>query len=92
MKQSWFHKLLLKVHVLELHKSMVIPLEEVGINKAKNAEKNIISSDSTLRNTLPPQLKNISAWYKLMCVFCLVYPPKILIHMNYYGAIVIRKS
>ena len=39
---------------------MVIPPEEVGLKKARDAENNIIISYSTLHNILPPQRKNVT--------------------------------
>ena len=46
---------------------MIIPSEEGGLDEERDAEYNIIISDSTLRNILPNQLKNMSAHYKAMC-------------------------
>ena len=46
---------------------MVNPPEEGGLKEARYACNNIIISDSAIRNILPPQLKNISAWYKVIC-------------------------
>ena len=37
---------------------MVIPPEEGGFKEARDADNNIIISDSTLNNILPPQLNN----------------------------------
>ena len=48
---------------------MVSPPEEGGIKEARDADNNIIISDSTLRPILPPQLKNMSARYKVLCGF-----------------------
>ena len=39
---------------------MVIPIEEGGLKDKRDAEDKIIISDSTLRNILPPQLKNMN--------------------------------
>ena len=61
-------KLLLQAYVRELHNTMVIPLEEGGIKEARDADNNIIIRDSTLLLILPPQLKKMSTWYKVMCV------------------------
>ena len=60
-------KLLLKVFVWELHNSMVITPEEGGLKEARDADNNIIISDSKLQPTIQPQLKNMSARYKVMC-------------------------
>ena len=32
-----------------------------------DSDNNIIISDSTLRNIFPPQLKNMTSWYKVIC-------------------------
>ena len=45
----------------------MIPLEQVWVNKERNAENNIIIIDSTLRKILPSQLKNMTDKYKVMC-------------------------
>ena len=46
---------------------MVIILEE-GVHKDEmDAEDNIIISDSTLHNILPPQLNNMTDQYKVTC-------------------------
>ena len=60
-------KLLLKLFVREQYNSTVIPLEEGGMKEARDTKDNIIISDSTLRNILPPQINKITAWYKFMC-------------------------
>ena len=62
-----FSKFLFQVSVRELYSSIVIHHLEGGLKKARDAEDNIIISDSTLRNILPPQLKKMTAQYKLMC-------------------------
>ena len=48
---------------------MLIPTEEGGIKKSIYPDNNIIIIDSTLRHTFPPQLKNMTSRYKVMC-FC----------------------
>ena len=50
-------KLLLQVSVQELHNNMVSPTKEGGPKEARYKENNIIISDSTLLNIIPPQLK-----------------------------------
>ena len=60
-------KLLVCVSVIELHNIMVISPEEGVIKEARDADNNIIISDSTLRNFLPPILKNMSSQCKVMC-------------------------
>ena len=51
---------------------MVSPPEEGGIKDARNTDNNNIISDSTPRQILTPQLKKMSARYKIMfgCDFC----------------------
>ena len=46
---------------------MVSPPEEGGLKQAMHAYNNIIISDSTLYYILPPQLKNMTSQYKVMC-------------------------
>ena len=53
-------KFLLQVPVRELHNRMVSPPEEGRTKEARYAEDKIIISDSTLRNILPLQLKNMN--------------------------------
>ena len=44
------------------------------LKETRDADKNIITSDSIICNILPPQLKKVSAWYKVMCgCDCLIY-------------------
>ena len=60
-------KLLLQVSVRELHNSLVSDPNDVGIKDARDEDDKIIISDSTFRSLLPPQLKQTSAKYKVMC-------------------------
>ena len=60
-------KLLLQVTIRELHNSIIISPEEGGLKEARCSDNNISISGSTLRSILPPQLNNISSWYKFMC-------------------------
>ena len=53
-------KLLLQVSAQELHNKMVSTLEEGGLKEARDEENNIIISNYTLCNILPPKLKNTS--------------------------------
>ena len=62
-----FPKLLQQVSVRELHNSLVSDPENVWIEEARDAENNIIISDSTLRELFPPQLKQMSSHYKVIC-------------------------
>ena len=57
---------LLRVSIRELHNSLVNISVYVGFKESRDAENNIIISDSTLRSLLPPQLKK-SSRYKFMC-------------------------
>ena len=60
-------KLLLQVSVRELHNSLVSDPNDGGIKDARDEDGKIIISDSTFRSLLPPQLKQMSARYKIMC-------------------------
>ena len=52
---------------------MVSPPEEGVLKDTRDEENNIIISDSTKQNILPPQLKNMTSWYKVMggCACCI---------------------
>ena len=60
-------KFLLQVYVRELHNSLVSDPNDGGLKDARDEDGKIIISDSTLRSLLPPQLKQISTRYKIMC-------------------------
>ena len=60
-------KLLLQVSVRELHTSLVTYPNDGGLKDARDEDGKIIISDSTLRSLLPPQLKQISSRYEIMC-------------------------
>ena len=60
-------KLLLQVSVRELHNSLVSYPNDVSLKDARDEDGKIIISDSTLRSLLPPQLKEKSARYNIMC-------------------------
>ena len=60
-------KLLLQVSVRELNNRLVIDKNDGGIKDARDKDDNIIISDSTLHSLLPPQLKQMSERYKVMC-------------------------
>ena len=60
-------KLLPQVSVIELHNSFVSDPNYGGIKYDRDEDGKIIISYSTLRSLLPPQLKQISAQYKVMC-------------------------
>ena len=68
-------ELLLQVSVRELHNSLVSDPMYGGLKDARDENGKIIISDSTLRSLLTPQLKQVSAPYKIMCgceccIFC----------------------
>ena len=60
-------KLLLHVSVRELHDRLVSDPNDGCLKDEKYEDDNIIISDSTLISLLPPQLKRMSARYKVMC-------------------------
>ena len=60
-------KFLLQVSVRENFKSMASPPQEGLIKKTRDEENDIIISNSMLCNILPPKIKYMSAWYKVMC-------------------------
>ena len=60
-------KLLLHESIRELHNSLVSDPNDGSLKDARDEHDNIIISDSTLRSLLPPQLKQISARYKVIC-------------------------
>ena len=67
-------KFLLQVSVRELHNNLVIDTNDGSIKDSRDEDDNIIISDSTLRSLLPPQLKQISARYKVRCgCKCCIY-------------------
>ena len=53
--------------VRDLHNSLVSDPNDGGLKDARDEDGKIIISDSTLRSLLPPQLKQISERYKMMC-------------------------
>ena len=59
--------LLLQMFVRELNNSLVSYPKDGGLKEARNAENNIIISDSTLRSLLPTQLLKTPARYKVIC-------------------------
>ena len=60
-------KLLLQVSVIELNNSLVSDPNDGGLKYATDEDDNIIISDSKLCSMLPPQLKQMSAHYKVIC-------------------------
>ena len=71
-------KLLLQVSVRELHNSLVSDPNDGGLKDARDEDGKIIISDSTLHSLLPPQLKQMSARYKVMCdCECCIYAKSI---------------
>ena len=60
--------------VRELYNSLVSDTHDGGLKNARDEYGKIIISESTLRSLLPPQLKQISAQYKVMCgCECCIY-------------------
>ena len=51
----------------ELHNILVSDTHDGGLKDSRDEYGKIIISDSTLRSLLPPQLKQVSARYKIMC-------------------------
>ena len=65
---------LLLVSVREIHHSLVSDPNDGGIKDTRDEDGKIIISDSTLRSLLPPQLKQMSACYKIICgCECCIY-------------------
>ena len=60
-------KLLLQVSIRELHNSLVSDTNYGCLKDARNEDGKIVISDSTLRSLLPPQLKQMSPCYNIMC-------------------------
>ena len=58
---------LLQVSGIELHNILVSDPNDGGLKDARDEDNTIIISDSTLHSLLPPQLKQMSAQYKIMC-------------------------
>ena len=52
-------KFSLQVSLIELYNSHVSNTVDGGIKVARDVDNNIITSDSTIRALLPPQLKNV---------------------------------
>ena len=59
--------MLLHVSVRELHNSLVSDPNDGGLKYARDKDGKIIISDSTLRSLLQPQLKQMSARYRIIC-------------------------
>ena len=53
--------------VIELNNSLVSDPNDGGMKYARDEDGKIIISDSTFCLLLPPQLKQMSARYKIMC-------------------------
>ena len=60
-------KLLLEVSVRELHNSLLSEPNDGGLKDARDEDGKIIISDSTLRSLFPPQLKQTSEGYTVIC-------------------------
>ena len=59
--------LLLHVSIREMHNRLVSYPNDFGLKDTRDEDDNIIISDSILHSILPPQLKQMSARYKVMC-------------------------
>ena len=69
---------MLQVSVRELHNSLVSDPNDGGLKDARNEDGKNIISDSTLCALLPPQLKQMSARYKIICgCECCIYDKSI---------------
>ena len=55
------------MYVIEQNNSLVNYPNDGGIKDAREEDGNIIISEYTLRSLLPPQLKQMSVRYKIMC-------------------------
>ena len=66
-------KLLLQVSVRKLHNILVSYPNDGGLKGSRGEDDNTIISESTFRSLLPPQLKQMSARYKVMfgCECCI---------------------
>ena len=60
-------KLLLQVFIREMYNNLLSDPNGGGLKDARDEDGNIIISYSTLRSLLPPQLKQMSVQYKVMC-------------------------
>ena len=60
-------KHLLQVSERELYNSSVSDPNDGGLKYSRDEGDDIIISDSTLHSLFPPQLKQMSAYYKVMC-------------------------
>ena len=60
-KKYFMPKVLLQVSAQEILNSMVSNPEESGLKDARDEDINIINSDSTFHNIIPPQLKNMTS-------------------------------
>ena len=60
-------KLLHRVSIRKLNNILVIDPNDCVLKYSRDEDDNIIISDSTLCSMLPPQLKQMSERYKVMC-------------------------
>ena len=66
-KQQPLTNFLFQLSILELHGRTMNTPEEGRLEEEVYANNNITIIDSTSRNILPPQLKNMTHLYKGMC-------------------------
>ena len=82
----------MQVFVRELHNIPVIDPDNGLLKEARDAENNIIISDSTLRSLLSPKFKKCHQDARSCMVFSVVYMPKVYITHYYNGVINIEKT
>ena len=86
-------KLLLRVSVRGLHNSLASDPNNGGIKKERYKENNIIIRNSTLLTFWPPQLKQVSALYKVMCCYeCCIYAKIIHASLLYWRDCYLKKT
>ena len=78
--------------VRKLHNTLVSDPNDGGLKYSRDKDDNIIISDFTLHWMLPPELKQMSSQYKVMCCCeCSIYE-KLYIRHCYPGVIGIWKN
>ena len=75
--------MLLQVSIRELHNSLVSDPNDGGLKDARDEDDNIIIRDSTFPSLFPPQLKQMSARYKVVggyeyCIYDKIIHPSLL--------------
>ena len=77
----------LHVSIREICNSLLIDPNYGGLKDARDEDDNIITSDSTLRSLLPPQLKNCPHDTRSCVVVDVTFLLKVYIHHCYPGLI-----